>query len=175
MYFGCEFKLNIMKKQLTFICLLIFATQLVSCDDGCNLVDVETPFIVDCQLTQDVDSAKMYIEGTWNWLQEVRTPGSPPMLYFTPKTTGYSLTMVIKDGTAKIYKCDEKIDEYKMKVAKMRENSQRNNPEDDYAVVEQFDIITGKNIGVIPIAICSQYLLHLGGGVIGPITWEKVN
>ncbi len=50
----------------------------------CKITEVETPVVVDCQLSRDLDTVKMKIEGTWIWLQEERRQRGQPIQFLTP-------------------------------------------------------------------------------------------
>jgi hypothetical protein len=168
-----------MTKLLKFAGLLLIGTINGCCNENvspCQIMDVETPVTIDCQLTRDLDTVKMFIDGTWTWLQEERRQRGQPIKFLTPKTEGYSRTLVLDNEKATFYKCNEVEAVRTVTISKWTEITGTNYPEDEYTVLSFYDSTTGKRTNTVPIKICDNYLIlqyQYVSSIIGEETWQK--
>jgi hypothetical protein len=165
-----------MTKFQRLVGLLLIGLIHSCCNDNispCQLIDVLTPVAIDCKLSRDIDTAKMYINGTWTWLQEERRRRGQPIKFLTPQTEGYSRTLVLDNETATFYKCKEVAGEYKFAIIKQKEIISTPGyefPEDEYPVIVFYNLETNQREWYVPIMICHnilklqyQYVTSLGG------------
>lgn len=163
------------------VCLLLLFHSCKNEDikDPCKLENVETPFVVSCKLSKNIDSVKMYIHGTWTWLQEARPIRElQTTKYLTPKTEGYSLELKLHGDTATYYKCNKVDAVYKFAIVKLKEISGTNFPEDENPVLVYYDLNTGLRHTHVPIVICKNYCILQYEDVssfVGPFTWKKIS
>lgn len=151
------------------------------CSDNvspCKITEVETPVVVDCQLSRDLDTVKMKIEGTWVWLQEERRQRGQPIQFLTPQSEGYSRTLILESGNATFYKCNNIDESYKYDVFKWKEITGTNYPEDEFTVLAYYDSSTGAISNSVPILACNEYLViqyQYVSSILGEETWIKKN
>lgn len=142
---------------------LVLLVNLLGCkhDDilPCQLEDVQTPYVLTCKTTKDIDTIRMYIHGKWTWLQEKRQQRGQPTEYLTPKTEGYSLEFKLQNDTATFYKCNTVDAVYRFRIVRLKEISGTYFPEDEDPVLAYYDLTTGLRFHHVPILICSDMLV----------------
>lgn len=135
------------------------------------------PFTIPCTLTEDSNLAKIYIKGTWEWIQDKRiVRGQNGISYMTPETEGYNLKMIIGDSTLRYFKNNE-FKDYKYKIQLLGEISGTNFPEDSLPVFVKYRISDGLREGYVPIKICNGYLLEqyqFVSSIVGEWIWKKI-
>ena len=133
------------------------------------------PFEIPCTLTRDSGLAKIYIKGTWEWVQEKRVNRQQgDFIYLTPKTEGYTLKMIIGDSTIKFFK-NNVLTESKYKIQLERDIT--NYFEDSLTVSASYRISDGVREGYVPIKICNNYLLQqfqYVSSISGEYIWKKL-
>lgn len=166
---------------LVFLCLILLFNSCMNNDikDPCKLENVDTPFVVPCKLSKDIDTVKIYIHGSWTWLQEARAVRElQTTKYFTPKTEKYSLELKFHGDTATYYRCDKVDAIYKFAIVKLKEISGTNFPEDEDPVLIYYDLNTGLRQTHVPIVICNGYCIlqyEYVSSFVGPFTWKKIS
>lgn len=142
----------------------------------CLLEDVQSPIAIECKLTKDLDTAKLYISGSWAWLQEERRQRGKPIEYLTAKNQGYSRTLELKGETAKFYKCGQIESTFKFSIKRLKEISGTNFPEDDDPILVFYNLQTGIRSSYVPLRICDRYLILQGqyvSSIAGEETWRR--
>ncbi len=145
--------------------------------EPCLLEDVQSPIVIECYLTKDLDTAKLYIQGSWSWLQEERRQRGKPVEYLTPKNQGYSRTLELNGEIAKFYTCDELDLTSKFDIIKLKEITGTDYPEDEDPVLVLFDLETGIRTSHVPLKICNNYLVlqyQYVSSIIGEKTWKRI-
>lgn len=165
------------------LALTILAFESCKNDDAipCKLEDVATPFIVPCRLSKDIDTVKMYIEGTWTWLQEKRVQLGFPTEYLTPKSEGYSLELKLKNDTATYYKCNKIDSQYRFAIIKWKDapgSGTAGFPEGELPVLIYYNLSTGTRVIDVPLVLCNNYCIlqyQYVSSFFGPYTWKKIS
>jgi hypothetical protein len=129
------------------------------------------PVHIPCTLSKNLDTARLYIQGTWQWLEEKRyNRGLQKTVYLTPQNQGYTLTMKLHNDTARFSRNNQPDSVYKYRVVRLKEISGTNFPEDEDPVIVFINISTDIRQWYVPIKICdtflvmqSQYTTSLGG------------
>lgn len=162
------------------IVIIIFFTSFQACKHDaitpCQLEEVQVPVAIDCKLTTNLDTAKLYIDGIWTWLQEERRQRGKPIEFLTPKNQGYSKTLELRGDTAKFYQCDQLVLTYKFNIIRLKEISGTNFPEDEDPVLVRYDLQTGLRTSHVPLKICNNYLILQGqyvSSIGGEETWKR--
>lgn len=134
------------------------------------------PFQIPCTLSGDSNLAKVYIKGTWEWVQEKRVDRRlQDFIYLTPKTEGYTRKIIIDDSLVRSFKNGNIESTYKYKI--LLEKDITNFPEDSLTVFAQYRISDGIRDGYVPIKICQNYLLlqlQYVTSILGEETWKKL-
>lgn len=161
---------------LTLCGLLFFQCKNDDIKTPCKLEDVRTPFVADCKLTKDLDTARMLISGTWIWLQEERRQRGKPVEYLTPKNQDYSRTLELNGEIGKFYKCDELQLTRKFDIVKLKVITGTDYPEDEDPVLVMYDLESGVRTSHVPLRICNNYLILQGqyvSSIGGEETWKR--
>lgn len=165
-----SFKTKNMKKII-----LIITVFFILC--SCKKDKPYEPFVIPCTLIEDSSLAKIYIKGTWEWIEEKRiVRGQNGISYLTPKTEGYTLKMVIGDSSLTILRNNEPTD-YKYKIQLLGEISGSNFPEDSLPVFVRYRLSDGLRESHVPIKICNGYLLQqyqFVSSILGERIWRKL-
>jgi hypothetical protein len=146
-------------------------------ENPCILENVKAPFVAPCKLTKNMDSVKMYIQGTWTWLQEERVQRGQPTKYLTPQTEGVSYMVKLSGDSTISYKCGALTGKSKFAIVRLKEISGTNFPEDEDPVMVFYDLRTGARTSYVPIVICESYYIlqyQYVSSVVGPNTWKKI-
>lgn len=153
--------------KLLFITLLLFQF-LFSCKKY-------QPPEINCGLTNEIDSIKKFLPGTWVWLHEKRwNQREGKYEYLTPKTEGYSLTLNFDANKAYYFKNNRPDSVYTYKLELL--SSITNFPEDSIPILVFYTISTGKRHTFIPIQICPSFLImqyQYVRSIEGDFTWKK--
>ena len=158
---------------------LLFITLLLSIFCCCkkNKPEEYQPVQIPCQLTKNLDTAKLYIQGTWQWLEEKRyNRGLQKTEYLTPQNQGYTLIMKLNNDTARFFKNNRPDSVYTYKVIRLTEISGTNFPEDQDPVLAFYNIHNGLRSSYVPLKICSNYLLlqhQYVSSIVGERIWKK--
>lgn len=158
-------------KRFTGILLL---SLIASCKKSVEQKPDYIPVIISCKLTRNIDSAKMLIQGKWEWLQEKRAVRGQGSIYLTPQTEGANYEIVFSNDTAFGYKDGILTDTSKFKFGLESEFS--NYPLDTLPVYIGFDIHTGLRQHYVPFKICNDYLLfqqQYVTSIAGEFTYKK--
>lgn len=168
-------------KDILGVMLLFGVLSIHSCKDdeinSCKLENIETPFMVPCKLSKDIDTVKMFINGTWTWLQEEREQRGKPVQYLTSMSEGYSLELQFHGDTATYYKCNKVDAQYRFAIIRLKEISGTNFPEDEDPVLIYYNLSTGLRQTHVPILICNGYCIlqyQYVSSVAGQSTWKKI-
>jgi hypothetical protein len=174
-------------KHIAGLILLCGLVAIHSCKNDefttpCKLENVEIPFNVPCTLTNNIDTVKTYIEGTWSWLQEERPiRGLQTTKYFTPTTEGYSLELKLQNDTATYFKCGKMDGQYRFAIIKWKDapgSGTAGFPEGELPVLIFYDLSTGTRVTDVPLIICSNYCIlqyQFVSSILGPYTWKKTS
>ncbi len=170
-YICClSFKIKNIKKII-----IIITVFFILC--SCKKDKPYEPFVIPCTLTEDSSLAKIFIKGTWEWIEEKRiVRGQDGFSYLTPKTEGYTLRMIIGDSTLRILKNNESTD-YKYKIQLLGEISGTTFPEDSLPVFVRYRLSDGVREAHVPIKICNEYLLQqyqFVSSILGERIWRKL-
>ena len=154
--------------KLLFITLLLFQL-LFSCKKY-------QPPEINCSLTNEIDSIKKFLPGTWVWLHEKRfNRREQKYEYLTPKTEGYSLTLKFDGNKAYYYKNNRPDSVYYYDV--VRENTIPGTyPGDSLPVVIFYTMNTGLRYDHFPVRICPSFMImqyEFISSVVGDYTWRK--
>lgn len=163
------------------LALLTAATFLVSLIFfSCKNDKINQPYVPvkPCNdLTRNIDSARLFIQGTWEWLEEKRVTRTDGIIYLTPQTEGYNLTMKInKDSSIQYFKNGIADSIYVYKILRIGEITGTNYPEDNYPALVTYHSYNGLRNSYIPIQICADYLLEQAqyvSSVSGELIWKK--
>lgn len=161
-------------KQLLIITFII---SILSCCKKNEAVEYQ-PIQIPCQLTKNLDTARLYIQGTWQWLEEKRyNRGLQKTEYLTPQNQGYTLTLKLSNDTARYFKNNLPDSVYTFKIQRLTEISGTNFPEDNDPVLVFYRLHNGQRNNHVPLKICINYLLlqyqyvtSIGGETI----WKKL-
>lgn len=170
-YICClSFKIKNIKKIIIIITVFFILSS-------CKKDKPYEPFVIPCTLTEDSSLAKIFIKGTWEWIEEKRiVQGQDGFSYMTPKTEGYSLKMIIGDSTLRYFNNNE-FKDYKYKIQLLGEISGTTFPEDSLPVFVKYRLSDGLREGHVPIKICNGYLLEQYQFVssnVGEWIWRKL-
>ena len=168
-------------KYIVIGIILILLVTLGACkpceiQEPCFLEDVQTPVTIECNLTNDLDSVKLYIRGTWTWLQEERRQRGQPTKYLTPKTEGVSRVLKLQNDTATFYQCGKIVETHKFAIIRLKEISGTNFPEDEWSVLVYYNLETGLRVHHIPVKICADRLVmqnQFVSSIIGEEIWKR--
>ena len=156
--------------------ILIITVFFIFC--SCKKDKPYEPFVIPCTLTEDSSLAKIYIKGTWEWIEEKRiVRGQNGVSYLTPKTEGYTLKMIIKDSILHSYKNNVLKSDYKYKIQLLGEISGTSFPEDSLPVFVFYRLSDGIRETYVPIKICNGYLLQqfqFVSSIAGERIWRKL-
>lgn len=136
------------------------------------------PFVIPCNLSNNLDTVKQLFNGTWEFVQEKRVDRiQGGFIYLTPKSQGYVTTLKLFSDTLVNLKNNTLESKYYYKILKQADITGTNNPDDNEPVLVQYNIQTGLRINYVPIKICSNYLIlqfqavtSIGGEQI----WKKL-
>lgn len=135
------------------------------------------PVQIPCSLTKNLDTARLYIQGTWQWIEEKRyNRGLQKTEYLTPQNQSYTLTLKLSNDTARYFKNNQTDSVYTFKIQRLTEISGTNFPEDNDPVLVFYKLHNGIRHSHVAFKICSNYLLlqyqyvtSIGGETI----WKK--
>ena len=153
-YFYCP-HINTKQMKQFFIITLLFL--------GWCCKDKPTPYVpvtIPCTLSRDIDTIKLNIKGTWEWLEEKRYYlGQQGPVYLTPKTEGYTSRMVIGNDTLRFFKNSKPDSVYTYKIIRWKEISGTNFHEDELPVLAFYRLYDNRRASFVPLKICIDYLL----------------
>ena len=159
--------------------LLFLSTLLVSLFCCCkkNKTMEYQPVQIPCELTKNMDTARLYIQGRWQWLEERRMSQSQGQLvYLTPQNQGYTLSMKLSNDTARFFRNSRPDSVYTFKIQRLAEISGTNFPEDQDTVLVFYNLYNGMRNSYVPLKICGNYLLlqyQYVSSVVGEVIWKK--
>ncbi len=152
----------------------------ISCCKKKEIIDEnETykPVQVNCILSKNLDSAKLYIAGAWNWVEEKRVDRrQQKFIYLTPQTEGYSLVMNFRNDTVRFFRNNQIDSVYTYKILLQHEITGTNYPEDQEPALVFYRLYDGLRSGYVPLKICENYLLlqhQYVSSVVGGRIWKK--
>ncbi|MBI2729156.1 MAG: hypothetical protein HYX40_00110 [Sphingobacteriales bacterium] len=106
-----------------------------------------------------MDTAKLYIQGTWLWLEEKRMSQSQgQLMYLTPQNQGYTLSMKLSNDTARFFRNNQPDSVYTFKIQRLAEISGTNFPEDQDPVLVFYRLTNNLRAWHVPFIICPDYL-----------------
>ena len=135
------------------------------------------PFVIPCTLTQDLPLCKTYIKGTWEWVQEERRERGSGTRYLTPKTEGFTRTMIMKDSIMQFLENNKVTGEFKYKVGLTGEYTGTNYPEDSLPALIFYRLSDGVKDSHVPIKMCDKYLVlqeQYVSSIVGEEIWKKL-
>lgn len=160
--------------KLLFISILLLS--LLCCCKKNKTVEYQ-PIQIPCALTKNMDTARLYIQGTWLWLEEKRiTQSGGQLVYLTPQNQGYTLSMKLSNDTARFFRNNQPDSVYTFKIQRLAEISGTNFPEDQDPVLVFYNLYNGLRNSHVPIKICSDYLLlqyQYVSSIVGETIWKK--
>ncbi len=130
---------------------------------------------ITCSLTNEIDSIKKFLPGTWIWLHEKRfNQREGKYEYLTPKTEGYSLTLKFDANKAYYYKNNRPDSVYNYKIELL--SSITGFPEDSLPILVFYTISNATRYSFVPVKTCPSFLLmqyEIVASVTGNYTWRK--
>ncbi|MCO6461006.1 MAG: hypothetical protein J5I59_06355 [Saprospiraceae bacterium] len=130
---------------------------------SCNKENVVSEYVlvrIPCTLSRNLDTAKIYIQGDWSWLEEKRySRGLQKTVYLTPHNQGYTFGMKLSNDTAYFYKNNKLDSVYLYKVFLQGDVTGTDYPEDSEPALVFYRIYDGKRNSYVPLKICSNYLI----------------
>lgn len=157
------------------ILIILFFASLMCCTK--QPTDEYTPIEIPCAFSKDLDTAKFYIQGNWNWLEEKRySRGLQKTVYLTPQNQGYTLSMKLNNDTAYFFRNNIADSIYTYKVILQGEITGTNYPEDNDPVLVFYRIYDGQRESYVPLKICENYLLlqyQYVSSIVGEIIYKK--
>lgn len=143
-------------KQILFITLLALVFNCCKKSKGEEYQPIQIP----CQLSKDLDTVKLYIQGSWQWMEEKKVDRvQQKFVYLTPQNQGYSLTLKLNNDTARFFKNNQPDSVYTYRVVLLHEISGTNFPEDNDPVLVFYNLYNGLRNSHVPLKICSDYML----------------
>lgn len=134
------------------------------------------PIVYDCNnLTRRIDSAKKWIIGKWDWVEEKRIGRAIGVKYFTPATEGYNFGYNYSHDTVFNTYNGIVTDTSKFIFGLLRDYTLA--PEDSIPVIVHFDIKTGTRINMTPYKICKDTLVfqyQYVNSVAGEFKFRKI-
>jgi hypothetical protein len=120
------------------------------------------PIQICSDLSYDIDTIKLYIQGNWQWLENKwYNFDSRDYAYRTPKTEGYVKYMSFTGNSASVHSltsiANTIIATYIYKI--QRESEITNFPEDTNAVLVLYNRSTGQRESYFRVAICKNFLI----------------
>ncbi len=107
--------------------------------------------------TRSIDSAKKWIIGKWDWVEEKRAVRGSGFRYLTPATEGYNFGYHFSHDTAFSTYNGVISDTTKYRFGLFSDFTLM--PEDSLPVIAFFDITTGARTDFVPYIICKDTLL----------------
>ena len=139
-----------------FIIILLFS--IFSCKK--KPAEEYIPVQIPCILSKNIDTVKLYLQGTWEWLEEKRyNRGNPVPIYLTPKNQGYTSTIQIGKDTLRFYKDNKPDSVYTYKILLQHDITGTNYPEDQDPALAFYRLYDGLRNNYVPLKICHDYLL----------------
>ena len=134
------------------------------------------PVHIPCTLSKNLDTARLYILGTWQWLEEKRYNRSlQKTVYLTPQNQGYTLTMSIANDTLRFYKNNKPDSVYTYKILLQHDITGTDYPEDGEPALVFYRLHDGLRSNYVPLKICNNYLLlqhQYVSSIVGERTWK---
>lgn len=167
---------------MKLICIVLFFTVFVCCTDKEIDKPIETeeeykPVQILCTLSNNLDTVKLQIPGTWEWIEEKRWNDLVQKFdYLTPKTQGYTLRMKLNRDTITFYKNNVIQDINTYKILRQGEVTGTNYPDDENTVIVYYRIPEGTRIHFVPLKMCGNYMVlqhQYVSSVVGPKIWER--
>lgn len=131
--------------------------------------------VVRCpDLTRNIDTINRYIQGTWEFLEELRCSWDGCQ-YLTPSSPGmYRTTLKLSSDTARFFKNNTPDSVYKFRI--QREFEISNYAPDSLPVIVYYSFYTGIRRTYVPIMICKDQLLmqhQLVSSFVGESIWAR--
>ena len=153
-----------------FFIILLFSIFSCKKKPGEEYIPVQIP----CTLSKNIDTVKLYIQGTWEWLEEKRADRvQQKFVYLTPQTQGYTSTMQIGKDTIRFFKNNYPDSVYTYKILLQHDITGTNYPEDQDPALVFYRLYDGLRSNYVPLKICPDYLLlqyqyvtSIGGEII---------
>ena len=125
-------------------------------------------------LSRNIDSINKYIQGTWEWKEELRVSWDG-IRYLTPQTPGmHHDYLKLSNDTARFFR-DNKYDSvYKFRI--QRELEITNYPTDSMWVIVYYSFYTGLRRSYVPILISKNQLLmqhQFVSSIVGENIWVR--
>jgi hypothetical protein len=175
----CPLDCNSINLNKSFMKQLLIFTLVISIVSCCKKNEPEQyqPIQVPCPLTKNLDTIKLYIQGTWQWLEEKRyNRGLQKTEYLTPQNQGYTLALKLSNDTARYFINNRPDSVYTFKIQRLTEISGTNFPEDNDPVLVLYRLHDGLRNSHVPLKICSNYLLlqhQYVSSIVGERIWKK--
>lgn len=132
------------------------------------------PVQITCTLSNDLDTIKALIPGTWEWLEEkqiIRGQAAPK--YITPKIRGYIETRRFSNDTLYFYKNNKPDSIYLYAIVRLKEITGLNFPQDEWPVLLVKNLWTGDRDWYVPVKICKDFLI-LQAQYVSSIRGEQI-
>lgn len=161
-------------KRIVLFTSLVFGS--ICCKKSDNVEEYQ-PLLIPCSLSKDLDTARLYIQGTWHWLEEKRVDRvQQKFVYLTPQNQGYTLAMRFSKDTVRFFKNDQPDSVYTYTVTRQTEITGTSFPEDNDPVLVFYNLHNGLRSSYVPLKICTDYLLlqhQYVSSVVGQRIWKK--
>jgi len=173
------FKTLSMSKQFQFLVVFFLSMLILQCTKKLGEDSSYVPVNITCTLTKNVDSARILIQGKWNWVQEERAiQRGGYIAYFTPHTEGHTEGLKFNKDTVFFIKNDVILDTSKFDFRPYSEFSNYP-PDPNLIVIVYYNIHSGNsNSGGTPFKICKDYFIlqfQFFDDNRGDFTYKKIN
>jgi hypothetical protein len=137
---------------------LLLAAGLALLLAGCEKEEKPYVPVVRCSnFTRNIDTINMYINGTWEFLEELRC-GRNGCEYLTPESPRmYKISLKLSGDTARFYVNNQPDSIYQYRIQWLYEFT--NYPGDTLPVLVYYSFYTGLRKSQVPIMICSNQIL----------------
>jgi hypothetical protein len=160
-----------MKNFISF--LLLFISFFASCKKS----KIDKPYvpITRCaDMTRNVDTINMFIQGNWEWVEEYRVTRAGEE-YITPDSPGaFHLHLKLYGDTAKFFLNNILDSIYRFRVQRLSDFT--NYPNDSLPVIVYYSFYTALRVSQVPIMICKNQLLmqhQYVNSFVGERLWIK--
>ncbi len=161
-----------MKNLLLFSLLNLFALS------ACKKENVKGPYvpIARCvDLTSNMDTINLYIQGSWEWVEEYRVTRYNGEEYITPNSpNSYHLNLKLFGDTARFFVNNRPDSVYRFRI--QRELEITNYPTDSLPVLVYYSFFTGQRKSYVPLVICINQLLmqhQYVSSIVGERLWVR--
>jgi len=163
---------------MKYLILTTILFSIVCCKKQPKIETEYLPFVIPCNLSNDLDTIRLAFNGTWEFVQEKRVNRiQGGFNYITPQSQGFYRRMQITNDTVKYFKNTTQDSVYKFRISKQGTITGTNLPDDNEPVLIFYNTYNGYRDGYVPIKYCSNYLilqLQAVSSISGEQIWKKL-